>query len=68
MLSATARHDCDHQAPYWAADARCTRCGHRTFTRWDGIPAPTRELPAILWPFELAARIEARLRGWLGVH
>ena len=56
---------CLHHVPYWNPDARCTGCGHRTFTRWDGIPAATRELPVILWPFELAARAEARLRGLL---
>lgn len=43
---------------------RCARCGHRRGTR-ASPPRQTRELPVILWPFEIVSRIEARIRGWL---
>jgi hypothetical protein len=47
-------------------DRRCTWCGHRrAFTEADPEPRQTRELPAVLWPFEIAGRIEAVLRGYL---
>ena len=60
MLPATARPGCDHQTVYWNPDARCTGCGHRTFTIFSDPPSQTRELPVLL-----EARIrrhEARLR------
>jgi hypothetical protein len=45
----------------WQPEPRCTRTGHRIAR--DGVPPrQTRELPVLLWPFELAGRIEARLR------
>jgi hypothetical protein len=45
----------------WEPEPRCTVTGHRieTGTR---VPVQTRELPARFWLFELAARVEARLR------
>jgi hypothetical protein len=56
---------CRHQAIYWNPDARCTGCGHRTVTCHGDPPGQTRALPAILWPFEIGGRAEARLRGYL---
>lgn len=45
----------------WHPEPRCTRTRHRIAR--DGIPPrQTRELPVLLWPFELTARIEAWLR------
>jgi hypothetical protein len=48
----------------WAPERRCTVTSHRITTAAH-TPHPARELPVILWPFEITARIEARLRGWL---
>jgi hypothetical protein len=62
-VTTTARHE--HQTWFWNADARCTDCGHRTYTSFGEPVRNTRELPAILWPFELTARLEARIRGHL---
>jgi len=59
----TAVHE--HKVPYWVPDARCTACGHRTGNCSGDAPRQTRELPAILWPFEIAGRLEARIRGRL---
>lgn len=58
-------HSHCHSAP-WKPDTRCTGCGHRIASSGNG-PCRTRELPVLLWPFELAARIEARLRRKLKV-
>jgi hypothetical protein len=61
------RPPCDHRTPYWTAAPRCTgpHCGHRQAAAPGQPPRQTRELPAVLWPFEIAGRIEARVRGWL---
>lgn len=56
---------CTHQHPYWNPAPRCAGCGHRQADSLNRPPARTRELPAVLWPFEIASRIEARLRGRL---
>ncbi len=48
----------------WRPDDRCTACTHRT-GRDSRAARQTRELPVILWPFEVAGRIEARIRGRL---
>ena len=56
---------CNHRAPYWTAAPRCTGCGHRQADANGTPPRQTRELPAVLWPFEVAGRIEARIRGRL---
>jgi len=53
-----------HGAARWKPEPRCAGCGHRVMR--EGIPPrQTRELPAVLWPFEVAGRIEARIRGRL---
>jgi hypothetical protein len=53
-------HDC-WPGCAWQPEPRCTRTGHRVAR--DGVPPrQTRELPALLWPFEVAGRLEARLR------
>jgi hypothetical protein len=46
----------------WVPDWRSTRTGHRTGPE---PPGQTRDLPVILWPFEVISRIEARVRGRL---
>jgi hypothetical protein len=48
----------------WHPEKRCTRTAHRIATL-GCVPRQTRELPVILWPFELSSRIEARIRGRL---
>lgn len=48
----------------WEPEPRCTGCGHRVM-HLGRAPRETRTLPAVLWPFEIAARIEALLRGRL---
>jgi hypothetical protein len=52
-------------ASQWHPDARSMETGHRTVTYYGLEPTATRELPWQLWAFELAARGEARVRGWL---
>lgn len=48
----------------WHAEPRCTGCGHRVMR--EGVrPRQTSELPWVLWPFEIAGRIEAVVRGRL---
>jgi hypothetical protein len=49
----------------WWPDARSTEDGHRTVAYSGLEPTATRELPWQLWPFELVARCEARVIGWL---
>jgi hypothetical protein len=46
----------------WVPDWRITGNGHRAGPE---PPVATRELPVILWPFELTGRLEARIRGRL---
>lgn len=43
---------------------RCTQCGHRQPCCGEP-PEATRELPAVLWPFEISGRAEAVIRGHL---
>lgn len=57
--------NCTHRTLYWTAAPRCTSCGHRQADAAGRAPRQTRELPAVLWPFEIAGRIEARIRGRL---
>lgn len=45
----------------WEPEPRCTTTGHRVGTA-GRAPVQTRELPVRFWLFELAARVEARLR------
>lgn len=57
---------CEHRChTWWIPAPRCFGCGHRVPGPDETAPRQTRELPAVLWPFELAARGEARLRGYL---
>ena len=53
---------CDGEV--WFAEGRCVKAAHRIETA-GRAPCQTRSLPPVLWPFEIAGRIEARLRGWL---
>jgi hypothetical protein len=54
----------DHRPLAWNPEPRCVRCGHRV-PRDGARPRRTRDLPVVLWPFELAARAEAVIRGSL---
>jgi hypothetical protein len=45
----------------WQPEPRCTKTGHRAGGPGTE-PAQTRTLPPLLWPFEIAGRLEARLR------
>ena len=61
---------CNHRAPYWTAAPRCTGCGHRQADANGTPPRQTREYlrSPWTWPltaFEVAGRIEARIRGRL---
>jgi len=60
--------DCDHQLPCWNPDMRCMGCSHRVATLFGDEPTETRQLNPVLWPFEVAGRAEAIVRGWLIRH
>jgi hypothetical protein len=49
----------------WKPDHRLYSTGHRFRTYYGLEPEQTRELHPVLWPFELAGRAEARIRGML---
>jgi hypothetical protein len=59
-------HDCGpgHHVTAVQGAPRCTWCGHRQPCCGEP-PAATRDLPPVLWPFELAGRAEAIVRGHL---
>lgn len=62
MTCANSRPAARNRVVPETVEIRSTTTGHRLFdSRTGGQPAETRTMPPWVWPFELAARVRARM-------